>query len=187
MREQQGVDSALDIRTALVANQAQAGVQSQFQSVRQLTTTQAVVTRDTRLVRQSATGTADDIFIETDTGWAYVSDGTAWHYWAGVNQGSYGVMTGLAVTAEDEGALFLVTTAGTNYGLWRVTGGAFVKELLPASPDVQTSYRVAGNDVVKARGAAIPDAAGGATVDVEARAAINALLAHFRAWGAITP
>lgn len=42
-------------------------------------------------------------------------------------------------------------------------------------------YRAQGVKVVGARGAAVPDAAGGATVDVEARAAINALLARLRA------
>lgn len=36
-------------------------------------------------------------------------------------------------------------------------------------------------------GAAVPDAAGGATVDAEARAAINALLAELRTLGLITP
>lgn len=56
---------------------------------------------------------------------------------------------------------------------------------------------VAGNAVFNAMaleagtpsgtGAAIPDAAGGATVDVEARAAINALLSQLRGKGFIAP
>lgn len=44
---------------------------------------------------------------------------------------------------------------------------------------------VHGNKVVGARGAAIPDATGGATVDTEARAAVNAVLAFLRSWGSI--
>lgn len=45
------------------------------------------------------------------------------------------------------------------------------------------AYSVDGLEVVRARGAAVADAAGGATVDTEARAAINALLARMRATG----
>lgn len=41
--------------------------------------------------------------------------------------------------------------------------------------------RVQGTKVVGARGAAVADAAGGITIDVEARAAINSLLARLRA------
>jgi len=47
------------------------------------------------------------------------------------------------------------------------------------------SYSVAGTQVVAAQGAAVSDASGGATVDTEARAAINALLARCRAHGII--
>lgn len=47
--------------------------------------------------------------------------------------------------------------------------------------DMTTSYQVGGQKVVGARGAAVSDASGGATVDAEARAAINALLARVRA------
>jgi hypothetical protein len=46
---------------------------------------------------------------------------------------------------------------------------------------VTTSYKVAGNQVVGARGAAIANPAGGATVDAEARAALVALLDALRA------
>lgn len=44
---------------------------------------------------------------------------------------------------------------------------------------------VAGNQVVSTRGAAVADASGGATVDAEARTAINTLLARLRAHGLI--
>lgn len=51
---------------------------------------------------------------------------------------------------------------------------------LVASPNV-TSLKVGGTKVVGAQGAAVADAAGGAVIDVEARAALNALLAELRA------
>ena len=47
------------------------------------------------------------------------------------------------------------------------------------------SYRVAGTQVVGARGAAVADATGGTTVDAEARTAINTLLARLRSHGLI--
>lgn len=55
------------------------------------------------------------------------------------------------------------------------------------SGDVNTStvFKVSGTQVISARGAAVPDAVGGATVDTEARAAINALLARLRTHGLI--
>lgn len=55
---------------------------------------------------------------------------------------------------------------------------------LVANPDV-TSVKVSGTKVVGTQGAAVGDASGGATVDTEARAAINALLARLRAHGLI--
>lgn len=51
--------------------------------------------------------------------------------------------------------------------------------------DVSVNYLVGGTQVVGAQQVAIPDAAGGATVDAEARAAINALLAAARLHGLI--
>ncbi len=48
-----------------------------------------------------------------------------------------------------------------------------------------TALKVGANAVVGARGAAIPDAAGGTIIDIEARAALNTALALLRTWGAI--
>lgn len=48
-----------------------------------------------------------------------------------------------------------------------------------------TEYRVSGTKVVGGQGAAVADASGGATIDAEARTAINALLARVRAHGLI--
>jgi hypothetical protein len=50
---------------------------------------------------------------------------------------------------------------------------------------VSTSIKVGANQVLGAQGAAVADASGGATVDAEARTAINTLLARMRAHGAI--
>lgn len=48
-----------------------------------------------------------------------------------------------------------------------------------------TSVTIGGNQIISSRGAPVADAAGGATVDAEARTAINALLARVRAHGLI--
>ena len=48
------------------------------------------------------------------------------------------------------------------------------------------SYQVDGTQVVSNRGAAVADAAGGATIDAEARTALNALLARLRTHGLIS-
>jgi len=50
---------------------------------------------------------------------------------------------------------------------------------------VATEYRVGSNKVVGAQQAAVADASGGATIDVEARTALNALLARLRTHGLI--
>lgn len=61
-----------------------------------------------------------------------------------------------------------------------------ITELNGASQvDVSSDYKVNGVQVVTDQQAAIPDAAGGATVDTEARAAINAVLAALRTHGLI--
>lgn len=182
------LDNAMDIRTAYRAEEGAAGVQSLYTAVRSTSSTSGAFTSDTRSERQGAAGVEGDLFFENDTGLVYYADtGTSWKYLTGIGFGANAARAGLTITADDNGAWWFVTDAGVNYGLWRVVAGVWVKELLSASPDVATSYRVAGNDVVKARGAAIADAAGGVTVDAEARSAINALLAHFRTWGAIAP
>lgn len=61
-----------------------------------------------------------------------------------------------------------------------------ITELNGASQvDVSARYEVGGTKVVGAQGAAVPDAVGGITIDTEARAALNALLARLRAHGLI--
>lgn len=52
--------------------------------------------------------------------------------------------------------------------------------------NVSGVYKVDDTQVVTTRQAAVPDAAGGATIDSEARAAINTLLARLRTHGLIS-
>ena len=49
------------------------------------------------------------------------------------------------------------------------------------------AYSVGANQVVGARGAAVADASGGATIDTQARTQLNLLLARMRAHGLIAP
>jgi phage gp45-like len=55
--------------------------------------------------------------------------------------------------------------------------------------DVNTAgvYKVGDTQVVSAQGVSVPDATGGIVIDVEARAAINGLLARLRVHGLIAP
>lgn len=67
--------------------------------------------------------------------------------------------------------------SGVNTDITQLNGASQV--------DVSSRYEVAGTQVVGAQQAAIPDAAGGVTVDTEARAALNTLLAELRTHGLI--
>ena len=64
-------------------------------------------------------------------------------------------------------------------------GSVFAADVQSDSFVQGTEYRVSTIKVVGAQGASVADAAGGATVDAEARTAINALLARVRAHGLI--
>ncbi|MHB1070114.1 MAG: hypothetical protein ACYC1W_09660 [Gemmatimonadaceae bacterium] len=67
-------------------------------------------------------------------------------------------------------------------GYLTFTNGSYTVSLSPYG-DVQAAgaYYSGGNKVVTARGSSVSDASGGATVDAEARTAINTLLARVRA------
>lgn len=76
--------------------------------------------------------------------------------------------------ASAAGTLITFTRSGTSPGT--TTFGAAVGA---------TEFQVSATKVVGAQGAVVADAAGGATVDAEARTAINTLLARVRAHGLI--
>lgn len=70
------------------------------------------------------------------------------------------------------------------------SGAASFSVTLTSTPsfttvDVSSGYKVGGVQVVGPQGPAIPDAVGGATIDVEARVALNAWLAQARSDGKI--
>lgn len=151
MRDQQGVETALDIRTAREAAEGSAGVEAQLQSVRELSATSEKFTADTRAHRLSASGDAGDEWLETDTGLLYYATGTGWKYKAGIAFGTNAAMAALSISANDNGAWFFVTDAGLNYGWWRVVGGVFAHEMLPTTIDVLTAIKINGNQVIGAR------------------------------------
>lgn len=95
-------------------------------------------------------------------------------------------LTGTLVIAN--GGTGATTAAGARTNLGAAASGVNtdITQLNGASQvDVSSHYEVAGTQVVGAQQAAIPDAAGGTTVDTEARAALNALLAELRTHGLI--
>ena len=75
--------------------------------------------------------------------------------------------------------------ASLNTELDYVLSGAAPPVTASGDLDVAGVYKVDGVHVVGNRGAAVVDATGGATIDAEARTAINNLLARLRAHGLI--
>jgi hypothetical protein len=98
--------------------------------------------------------------------------------WAGVNFIANGNNLNLDIqnATVARGALG-AAASGVNTDITQLNGASQV--------DVTTAYKVAGTKVVGAQQPAIPDAAGGVTIDVEARAALNTLLAELRLHGLI--
>lgn len=99
--------------------------------------------------------------------------------WSGVNfvaQGNNALNLDILNAANARGALG-AAASGINTDISQLNGASQV--------DVSGHYEVDGVQVVQEQGAAVPDASGGVTVDTEARAAINSLLARLRAHGLI--
>lgn len=170
---------APDIDTARAMRQSSATQEEfvQFQSVRALTSGAGSLTTGTR-ASKPASAALNDFYYETDTGWLDYWAGTAWKYLSGVNVGTNATRAAITVTANDNGALFYTNDQSK---LWRVEAGAWVDKTVTL--DLTTSLKIAGTKVTGAQGAAVPDATGGAVIDVEARAALNTLLARARAHG----
>jgi hypothetical protein len=98
--------------------------------------------------------------------------------WAGVNfVGSQGSLTLDIINAVAARGDLGAAASGVNTDITQLNGASQV--------DVSSHYEVNGTQVVTAQQPAIPDAAGGVTIDVEARAALNALLATLRTHGLI--
>jgi hypothetical protein len=80
----------------------------------------------------------------------------------------------------------VATTADINNGtVEAIIGGTTPKAGTFTSVNTTGAYSVDGTQVVSNQGAAVSDAAGGATIDAEARVAINLLLARVRIHGLI--
>jgi hypothetical protein len=101
-----------------------------------------------------------------------------------------------ATAAAGRAVLGLGSIATQNASAVTITGGsingATIGGSTPAAitgTDINATgvYKVGGTQVVTSRQAAVADAAGGATIDAEARTAINALLNRLRIHGLIAP
>lgn len=96
------------------------------------------------------------------------------------------ILEGTLVVAN--GGTGATTAAGARTNLGAAASGinTDISELNGASQvDVNSHYEVAGTQVVTAQQPAITDASGGVTIDAEARAQLNLLLAALRVHGLI--
>lgn len=108
----------------------------------------------------------------TGIGWAAPDELTII---AGGTEGVRLTTTRVILTASTEIQLNTPTVSGPS-GSWSTSG------FNVSSSD---AYHVGGTQVVSSRGAAVGNATGGAVIDVEARAAINALLSRVKTHGLI--
>lgn len=99
-------------------------------------------------------------------------------------------------SSEGLGRIFFNTSGATNFRSgtdgasqfdWRNASNTVQMQLRSTGLDLTSGlgFRVGNLQVLGAQGAAVADASGGATIDTQARAAINALLARCRAHGII--
>ena len=98
--------------------------------------------------------------------------------WNGVNFVGSGNSIDLEITNATQARTDLgAAKSGINTDITQLNGASQV--------DVSGEYKVNGTQVVTDQQPAIPDATGGVTIDVEARAALNTLLAELRTHGLI--
>lgn len=167
--ERQQAAESRDVKATLIAGQSQ--------------TTSFGGDGSRSLRANSVGGQTGELFVEDETTWVKRWSGTAWVYHSGVmidaavNRG--------AITPDDSdiGALAIETDT---FKWWYVDATpTWIHLPLYDLPNVATGYQVDSKQIIGVRGAAVADASGGVTVDTEARAAINALLARARAHGLI--
>ena len=118
--------SAADLDTTMAQRRAGATQQEfvQFQSVRTLSgSASSQFSFGTHALRP-ATALAGDEYYETDRHWIYYWTGTAWAFLSGVNYGTNATRAAIAVTANDDGALFYTTDTKL---WWQVSSGAWVQ------------------------------------------------------------
>lgn len=173
--------SAPDIDTTFAQRQAgeNAAAINNFVSPRTVSSGAGSLSTGTRATKPAG-ALLNDFYFEQDTKWLYYWGGSAWLFIAGLNTGTNATRAAITVTANDNGAQFFTTDQNK---LWIVSGGVWVDR--STNLDLTTSLKVNGTKVIGAQGALIADAAGGATIDAEARTAINTLLARLRAHGII--
>ena len=152
----------------------------QFVSLRTLQgSTNAAFSFGVRAARPSA-GAEGDQFFATDRNALYVYTGTAWALMVGVGSGTNASRAALTVDTTDNGYAYFTTDQNK---WWFVASGAWTDRFVTL--DLTTSLKINGIKVLGAQGAAVADASGGATVDAEARTALNGLLAKLRTHGLI--
>jgi hypothetical protein len=136
---------SIDTESALRQSAATEQVVANFISPRTLASGTGALTTGTRASRPVGPALNDQYF-ETDTGWLYYWGGTAFLYSAGINVGTDAARAAIAVTADDNGALFFTNNQNK---LWRVEGGVWVDKFVTL--DLTTSLKIAATKVVGAR------------------------------------
>jgi hypothetical protein len=102
---------------------------------------------------------------------------------AAIGVGFTGAQGGTVTMSISNPTLFRTAISAAKSGI-----NTDISQLNGASQvDVSGVYKVDGVQVVTEQQPAVPDASGGVTVDVEARTAVNALLAALRTHGLISP
>jgi len=186
-----------DIKTDLISEHvAGAGV-----------TVDGVLLKDSKVQVANGTTTSPTVYgVDPTTGMRFSATEVGWVR-GGVRAAEFG-NTGFVI--REAGAVMLHqngTAANpaysflsqTNSGFYRITTDRFGFSVatslrmewhtagvdVKGDFDVDGHYEVDGTQVVSNQGAAVSDASGGTTIDVEARTAINALLARCRTHGLI--
>jgi Protein of unknown function (DUF2793) len=102
--------------------------------------------------------------------------------------GAWAGQSGKLATWTSGGWRFVAPIEGMR--VWSVTDSAFARSetgLWTLGIETALKLKIAGNQIVGARQAAIPTPAGGTIVDVEARAALALILSALRGHGLIQP